>query len=305
MTPALGTRNTGRLGATDVAVLQSVHQHRLLSTAQVHALHTPDSSRRWSRHVLARLRHAGLISIARRPHQSALWHLTDAGADTVEQIADRVETRRKVLTPVAAGGALQAHTVAVNDAGIAFVQAARSRGDECGPYAWRHEIAHPLGPPPGRRAPEQLIADAVLTYQLEEPDDQASFVYRFIELDRATRSADDLAARLARYARLYRRTVPADSRGGRPVRLWTTLYPAFPAVLLVLAGRPERLLRRRRDTVLALCRAHPDLADTPAVEIHACLLADLTRRGPFAAICRTAADPDTPADWLGDQPQEP
>jgi hypothetical protein len=305
MTSVTGTRNTPRLGAADVAVLQGIQQHRLLSTVQVQALHAPDRSTRSVQHTLARLRQADLVAMARRPRGSALWHLTEAGADAVEDITDRIETRRKVLGPDNAVGALLAHTLAVNDVGIAFVEAARDRGDECGPFAWRHEIAHSLGPPPGRRAPEQLIADAVLTYQLEEPDGETSFVYRFIELDRGTRAADDLAARLARYARLYRRTIPADTPGGGPARLWAKLYPVFPTILVVLTGRARHLLQRRCDTVLALCRQHPDLADTQAVEISICLLDDLQALGPFAPICRTTADPDRPVDWLGQSGPKP
>lgn len=42
-----------------------------------------------------------------------------------------------------AAGPLQAHTLAVNDAAICFIEAARGRGDEFGPFAWRHEIYHP------------------------------------------------------------------------------------------------------------------------------------------------------------------
>ena len=44
------------LGPTAVAILESLNQHRLLSTRQVHALHTPQASRRWTQRQLARLR---------------------------------------------------------------------------------------------------------------------------------------------------------------------------------------------------------------------------------------------------------
>ncbi len=198
-------------------------------------------------------------------------------------------------------GPLQAHTIAVNDTGLAFVRAARERGDECGPFDWLHEVAHSLGPPPGRRTPEQLIADAVLTYQLAEGDGSTSIVYRFIELDRATRSAVNLAHRLGRYARLYRRTVPGEGAAGESVALWSRLYPVFPTVLVVLAGRSRDRLEDRRRTVLALCRQDPDLAETPEVEVSVCLLDDLAERGPFAPICRTLAAPGKPVNWLGEE----
>lgn len=289
------------LGEASVAVLESLNQHRLLTTAQVHELHMPEASRRWAQEQLALLRDSGFAAATLMSRRRLGWHLTERGADAVETIPSRAEIRRKVLPPEQAAGPLQAHTIAVNDVGLAFVRAARDRGDECGPFGWRHEIAHSLGPPPGRRTPEQLISDAVLSYQLAEDDRQTSIVYRFIELDRATRSAFDLAQRIGRYARLYRRTVPAEGPGSGSVALWSRLYPVFPTVLLVLAGRPKDRLEVRRRTVLALCAQDPDLAETPEVEVSVCLLDDLAERGLFAPICRTLADPEKPVDWLGEE----
>ncbi len=289
-----------RLDPTAVTVLESLSQHRLLSTSQVHELHMPVASRRWAQYQLARLRESGLAASVRLPGRRLLWHLTERGVDGVETIPDRAETRRKVIAPEQAAGPLQEHTIAVNDVGLAFVRAARERGDECGPFDWLHEVAHSLGPPPGRRMPEQLIADAVLTYQLAEGDGQASIAYRFVELDRANRSAAELARRIGRYARLHRRTIPAEDSAGKRVILWERLYPVFPTVLVVLAGRARDRLEDRRRIVLALCRQDPDLAETPEVEVSICLLDDLAERGPFASICRTLAEPDELADWLGE-----
>ena len=85
--------------------------------------------------------------------------------------------------------------------------------------------------------------------------------------------------------------LPAEGPAGEPVALWSRLYPVFPAVLVVLAGRgPETGSRIAAATVLALCRQDPDLAETPEVEVSICLLDDLVERGPFAPICRTLAD---------------
>ena len=292
-----GAPEIPRLGTTSVAILESLHQHRLLSTDQLHALHTPESSQRFIQQILARLREAGLASSVRLPGGLGVWHLSDRGLEAVEAIPDRAETRHKPIPPEHAAGPLQAHTLAVNEVGIAFVAAARERGDECGPTAWRHEIAHPLGPPPGRRRSEQLIADAVLTYQLTAAR-KTSLHYRFIELDRANRSSADLAAKLGRYARLYRHTVTTGRR--KPVLFWTQLYPVFPTVLLVLAGRPRPVLQRRRKAVLALSGENPDLLDTPEVEISVCLLGDLIAEGPFAAIFHTATEPEKAVNWLGE-----
>ncbi len=290
-----------RLGRLHVEVLESLNLHRLLTTTQVHALHAPHTARRYVQRVLDRLLDTGLAGHARGRSGTHVWHLTDEGTDAVATIPSRAETRRKAISPAAAAGALQQHTLGVNDIGLAFVEAARERGDECGPFHWRHEIAHPLGTPPGRRLPDQLISDAVLTYELTEPDGSTSVVYRFVEYDRATRSAASAAASLGRYARLYRRTIPAEDPADSPVALWTRLYPAFPAVLVVLAGRRRDRLEQRRDTLIALCRQDPDLRDSPEVELSICLADDLADPGPFAPICRTLADPAAPVDWLGER----
>jgi hypothetical protein len=293
--------SASELGATSVTVLESLNQHRLLLTGQVHELHMPQTSRRWAQEQLALLGEMGLAASTPLRKRRLGWHLTERGADAVAAIPSRAERRRKVIAPEQAAGPLQAHTIAVNDAGLAFVRAARERGDECGPFDWLHEVAHSLGPPPGRRTPEQLIADAVLTYQLSEGDGSTSIVYRFIEVDRATRSAVDLARRIGRYARLYRRTVLGEGAAGESVALWSRFYPVFPTVLVVLAGRPRDRLEDRRRTVLALCAQDPDLVETPEVEVSVCLLDDLVERGPFAPICRTLAAPGKPVNWLGEE----
>jgi len=130
--------------------------------------------------------------------------------------------------------------------------------------ARRLQAAHTLGPPPGRRRPDSLIADALLTYELADPGGAVSVHYRFIELDRATIPTADLAAKLVRYARLYRHAIPADDPTEPPVPLWTRHYPVFPTVLAVLAHESRDRLERRRQVVLALCRENPELGDGAA-----------------------------------------
>ncbi len=291
---------TPRLGLAGVEILESVYQHRLLSTRQIHDLHTPAATQRWTRNLLARLHGLSLLALTRAPGGMGLWYVTERGALAVETLGDRAEPRRKLLAPEHAAGPLQAHTLAVNQVGVAFATAARARGDECGPLAWRHEIHHPLGTPPGRRYSEQLIADALLTYQLTTPDGPSTFYYRFVELDRATLQVADLAEKLARYARLHH-YAPAPTKPGQPaVALWRHSYPVFPTVLVALAGKqPRPLLERRREKLLALCAGDEALRATPAVEIAVCLLEDLTHHGPFEPIFRTLNAPDAPADWLG------
>ena len=290
-----------RLGAAGVEVLQSLHQHRLLTTRQVHRLHSPRASRRWAQELLHRLWAAGLAAMARDERGGGgAWYLTAAGLDAAETITSRAEERRKLVTPAQAAGPLQQHTLEVNEVGIAFVEAARERDEEFGPFDWRHEISHRMSPPGTRRRAESLIADAVLVYQRGMGASGVTFHYRFLELDRATMSAAHLASRLGRYGRLHR--VPAgagDSLEGSALA-WERLYPVFPAVLLVLSGGSAEALERRRETVLALLAEESDLQGSPEVEVAACLLPELVDRGPFSPIFRRDREPGADVDWLGE-----
>jgi hypothetical protein len=175
---------------------------------------------RWAQSILAELAAAGLVRAVgtRTRPPTKLWFLTPMGLDTVES-APRLEPRRIQVTPEGAAGQLQAHTLAINEVGVAFVRAAREREDECGPLAWRHEILHPIGPGGGRggRGGDAVIADAVLRYTLFGAG-RVSILTRFLELDRATMPMEDLAAKLRRYARLYRYAPDGVTEAG-----WRTL----------------------------------------------------------------------------------
>ncbi len=286
------------LPAVATEVLTSIYQHRLLTTTQVHAMHMPGRTRRWAERVLAQLASRGLTAFV-RPGRGAprLYYLTLAGAQAVETIPTRVETRRKLITPEQAAGPLWQHTLAVNDTGIAFMRAARSRGDDFGPFGWRHEIAHEA-PAAGHARSELLISDALLTYLALGPTQELTFHYRLLELDRATVPTDTLASKLARYADLYRH---APTNHGQPSRnsAWQARYPIFPDIICVLAGKSRPALQRRTQTVLALCQNDPQLQSTPEVRISLALLEDLQAQGAYAPIWRRPANPTQAVDWLG------
>lgn len=293
LTPAAPT-----LPTVTTEVLTSIYQHRLLSTAQVHAMHMPGRTRRWAEQVLAQLAARGLTAFVCTGRGGArLYYLTLAGAQAVELIPTRVETRRKLITADQAAGPLWKHTLAVNDVGIAFLRAARERGDDFGPFGWRHEIAH-RAPAAGRAAGELLIADALLTYLALGPSRELTFHYRLLELDRATVPTDTLAGKLARYADLYRYAPAGQGKtAGQPA--WQARYPIFPEIICVLAGQPRAALTRRARTVLALCREDPQLKSTPEVRVSLVLLEDLQAKGPFAAIWHQPNNPGKALDWLG------
>jgi hypothetical protein len=271
-------------------VLASVAQHRVLSTGQLRRIHFPDRSPRRTQQVLADLRGLGLLADVKRPGAAdLLWFVTAAGARAAMKSGSLSE-RPRLLEPAEATGQLQAHTMAVNDAAIAFFETARQRGDEFGPLSWRHEVAHPLNAGRGRRR-RSLIADAVITYLQLEGDDVA-VQQRFLEVDRATLSVDRLATELARYAELFR----AQGEGGRP--LWRGRYPSFPPVLCVLGGGERRALERRRMTTTALLRSDPQMSRTPEVSILFCLETELCNEGPFAPIFTDLREPGVPVSWV-------
>lgn len=273
-------------------VLESLYEHRLLSTRQIHRMHRPDLGIRWTRAILTGLHRRRLVGFVRAADGGgSVYYLTNTGARAVELIAGRTgPRRRKPIPPEQAVGPLRAHTLAVNDTGIAFMQAARDHDDEFGTLAWQHEIAHPIG------HREYVIADALLTYLQYGSGDELRFHYRLLEVDRANLPTEVLAGKLARYARLYNY---APAGGRKPA--WQARYEVFPGVICVLAGKDDTVLERRMQSVLALCRQDPVLRRTPEVDISICLLSDLVAQGPFAAIWQSPTG-EQPVDWLGDPP---
>jgi hypothetical protein len=278
------------LPAVAADILESLQAHRLLTVQQLRALHTPDARLRWIQEVMARLVSLELVGFvhagggARR-----VYYLTDPGHHALTQPGRRLQRGGAAH----AASALNAHTIAVNDVGLAFVSAARQRGDEFGPLAWTHEIAHPIATTPGRRA-ELVIADAVLTYLQHLQGGGMAFHYRFLELDRATQPTAALAQKLARYAQLFTYTT---NKHKEP--LWHRNYPVFPEVLVILTGAPAPALQRRAKTVLALCQADPLLQRTPQVAISIAQLDDLRAQGPWAAIFDRLGT-GQPVTWTGE-----
>lgn len=187
------------------------------------------------------------------------------------------------------------HTLAVNDVGIAFVNAARVRGDECGPLSWRHEIAHPTTAKRNRRPGDMVIADALLTYTRQHSDRTLSVHQLFIELDRATIPLQALTEKFDRYTRL-RDYTPEEI--GKNARLsgWRAHYDQFPAVLVIFAHRDRKTLQRRMQNTIALHQANPR---TRELTVLVGLLDDLSQHGPYAPIFIDPLNPERYIDWLG------
>jgi hypothetical protein len=289
VSPAFPTR--AEAGTPWIEVLASLAQHRVLTAAQVHAMQLPGVRVRQAQRLLADLAREELADYAVGLRAQRVWFATAAGIEAVRS-AGALEGEPPLLDRRSAAGRLMAHTLAVNDVGIAFLDAARRRDEGFGALSWRHEVAHPMDMGRGRRR-RWKVADAVLTY-LRAEGEEIVVEQRFLELDRATRSAEGLARELAVYARLRR----AEGPGGEP--LWRERYPAFPSVLCVLAGARADLLRRRRDAVLAFLAADPAVGSSPQPAIRICLLEELCAKGPYASIFLEAGGSGEAVDWTGE-----
>jgi hypothetical protein len=80
-------------------ILASIGEHRILSTAQVWAIHYPDRSLRRAQQALSHLERAGWIAhVDTRRNPRRVWFLTEAGADTVI-LAGEVKERPKSSPP--------------------------------------------------------------------------------------------------------------------------------------------------------------------------------------------------------------
>src|SRR5437660_254346 len=101
------------LPASAAEALDLLYQHRLLSTPQMHELLATPYTKRSVVRLLDRLAGRGLAACVQARTETGgrghrLWFLTQLGAEVVEAVPDRAETRRRLLTPALAAGQLQA-----------------------------------------------------------------------------------------------------------------------------------------------------------------------------------------------------
>jgi hypothetical protein len=268
-----------------------------VSTHQVQVLHLPAVSLRYTQRVLAELQKAGLVDRAHAAHGKALWYPTAEGRLLLRS-KSRLESRGDHGSPWQTDSVLRTHTLALNDTGIAFVKAARTRGDECNAFSWRHDIAHPLTTPRQGREQQWLVVDALLSY-LEMPDGDSVLRQRFIKIDLATTSTERLAAKLAKY-KLLHQCRPSVVRPGEPTEpIWRSHYRTFPQILVVLAGQEPADARRRVKHLISLWRSDPATRDLEAIPLHFVRLQQLTCDGPYAPVFISASEPEQDPDWLG------
>ncbi|MBV9024006.1 MAG: replication-relaxation family protein [Streptomycetaceae bacterium] len=284
------------------SALELLYQHRIMTTDQMHRLLTPAArGSSYLRRQLAALQEAGLVQRLRaqgetsggnRLNRPYVWFLTDAGANAVEE-ATEVFSRRYRVTPESAASTRQAHTLAVNETGIAFVTHARRLGHDCTPLSWTPEVAHRIRD--GQRArfeDDHVIADAVLHY-VHIHRGQRTLLNVFIELDRATMTAAELAKKVSAYGRLYEFVPQHPDRARRSAAstrpAWQHTYPAFPRLLVILDGSPSphlaKRLADRTEDLYTLTRADPRLARLARhLSVGVTTLKHLRDQGPFGRI---------------------
>lgn len=275
--------------AAGIDVLEALWFHRLLSIRQINRLYMPENGERHTRKVMSELAGWGLVQpiAARSSGAPNYWFLTAEGGRTVQQVSDNIHGQAPSAEAVAS--VFQAHTVALNDVGIAFVESARERDDDCLPLAWEHEVEHRMG----NAAGQIFRCDGLLRYGIMNRNKAIQRHY-FVEVDRCTETIDQLCEKLRRYAN-YRRWIdpeatPGMTLGGREA--WRHRYPAFPHLLFVFAPSRanhtrETLIKRAR-RVLSMAAQDPivraTLSGTDDFVVGACLLEDLQRKGPYEAI---------------------
>ncbi|WP_351233338.1 replication-relaxation family protein [Streptomyces sp. NPDC002133] len=306
--------HTGPTGLGQVAqqAAQVIYQHRLVSTRQMHQLITPHHTRaEYLRRQLHTLRATGLAeTVGRRisGQTELLWWLTEKGARAVESVG-LLPQRPYRMSPEAALGPLQEHTLATVETGLAFVEWARRLGHECGPLDWSPETAHYYRDDARPGEDLSLIPDAVLNYvHTNQQAKQRTLLTYFIEVDRTQMTIARLAQKLHAYA-AYHDFTPQQAAGrgaksGRRVTTtpaWRYRYPVFPRLLMVLTGASDSRLNRRIADLRSLAASDPTLTST-TLRAGVTTIVQLQRHGPFQPIFTPVLGRAELADaWL--QPQ--
>ncbi|MFJ3310722.1 replication-relaxation family protein [Streptomyces sp. NPDC086549] len=278
-------------------LLTALAQHRMATTAQLHAMLRPEVARQTISTPLNALRDKGLVDyvVLPRSQRTRAWYLTADGARITR---DHPALRGRPPYPITSATAASLktpHTLTVVRTHLAFAADARERGDEHGPLDWTPEVSHSIG------ENTRLTADAVLHYTLTSTE-QRTKLRAFIEVDRTTMSSERLAAKLIEYARLWSyEPQPAGRQHARKPAgsspLWLRWYPLFPRILFVLTGAPRPSLEHRIGDLQAMTAQHPHVAALARyVPLAAAHLHDLEQRGPTHAVWTPLAGGE-PRPW--------
>ncbi|MCC3655855.1 replication-relaxation family protein [Streptomyces sp. S07_1.15] len=278
-------------------VLAVLAQHRMATSAQLKEM--LGMNRSALSRLLSRLHRQDLIAFITLPRaaRARAWFLQPDG---VRATRDWPELRGRPPYPVTSATAASlrtAHTLTAVRTHLAFARDARERGDEHGPLDWTPEVSHQLPDA------ERLISDALLHYTLHEAGDRRVQLRAFVEVDRATMTAERLASKLIEYARFHTYTpVPVGRRSMQQAPAtgpaWQRWYPVFPRVLFVLTGAGPTALANRTASLRAMAAEHPLVASMARrVPLGAAVLEDLEAHGPRAAVWQPLDGRTAPCSW--------
>lgn len=147
-------------------LVAAIAQHRLATTAQLHALLRPAASRQTISYQLNRLRRQLIVdhTVLPQSNRSRAWFLTPEGARVTRDWPQLRGRPPYPITSASAASLKTPHTLTVLRAHLVFIADARQRGDEHGYLDWTPEVSHPLG------EGERVIADALMHYVLHTPE---------------------------------------------------------------------------------------------------------------------------------------
>lgn len=242
------------------AILDALVHHRLLTVAQVHELVMPERKVRWVQTELVELERRGLAArVMHGPRHERRWFATPDGVVAVHGTAAGHYTmdHRKAVGPAAA------HTLAVNDTGLALLRWARRREHEP-VLSWQHEVAIDTGMK-GRKA--RLVADAAVTW-LADTDDGLVHVHRLVEVERCNQATDRVAEKVWAY-------LAAMEHGA-----WQGRWPVFPTVAIVFCDGGQARPVTRMSAVFDLL----DGVDLGGLRVQLTTFDQLERRGPFEPV---------------------
>lgn len=223
----------------------AVVRHRMMTTKQLHELLSPDSTPAATRKRCQRNVARGLLHPVGTRHDR-VWMATEQGVDLITSEHER----RYVGDGSSYSRALTAHTLAVNEIGLAFVRAARLLGHECDSRSWEHEVAHSIS---ANKKAQRVISDALLTYGI--PSRSALNLRQwFIEMDRCTEPVNTLHLKLRRYAeyRSYRPTGPNTATAGTDP-YWERRYPTFPGICVVIGANAHKTANEIDNRIRSVC----------------------------------------------------
>jgi hypothetical protein len=226
-----------RLSERDLAVLRSVREHRFLTASHIEQLHffdhaTNGSGGRICRRVLARLARERVLSRldrrvggVRAGSASYVYALGPVGGRLIDG------TRNRVTEP---SSLFLTHTLAIADARVALMQAARSGqlelvGVEVEPACWRRYVG--IGGAPEIVRPDLYVVTASKEYE-------HCF---FVEVDMGTESPAAVGRKCQAYE-LYRRSGREQAEHGTfPLVVWVAPNESRATWIESVISRTKRL----------------------------------------------------------------